>query len=238
MAVRKRIPWIAVCAVTAAVSLLAAYLISESVTAVAENAPVQRVHRIVIDAGHGGLDGGATSCTGRLESTYNLEIALRLNDLIRFLGYETVMVRTEDVSVYTSGNTIAEKKISDLKERVRITKETPNSILISIHQNNFPDDRYSGAEVLYADTQGSQELAENLLIDIKKALDPGSRRRCKKASGIYLMEHISCPGILIECGFLSNVQEEAKLRSPEYQKKLCCLIACGTAGFLSRDDMV
>ena len=97
---------------------------SEAVTVLAQKIPLERKHTIIIDAGHGGLDGGATSCCGNLESAFNLEIALKLNDLLHLLGYDTVMIRTADRSVYTQGETIAAKKVSDLKERVRIVNET------------------------------------------------------------------------------------------------------------------
>lgn len=192
----------------------------------AENVPVARTRCVVIDAGHGGMDGGATSCTGRLESTYNLEIALRLNDLMHFLGVDTKMIRTEDVSIHTGGTTIAAQKMSDLRERVRITNETPGAILISIHQNYFPQSQYRGAVMLYPLTQGSQQLAETLQQAFVSALDPGNKRLAKQVSGVYLMEHIQCPGVLIECGFLSNPEEEALLSDPGYQKKLCGVIAC------------
>ena len=112
---------------------------SKAVTAINQNTPPARIHCIVIDPGHGGIDGGATSCTGVLESNLNLEIALRLEDMMHFLGYETVMLRKEDISIYTEGNTIAAQKISDLKERVRIVNETEGAMLISIHQNHFSD---------------------------------------------------------------------------------------------------
>ena len=230
---RKEIHMLACYIAVSAAVLLIAHWGSRAVTVMAENAPVERKHRIIIDAGHGSVDGGATSCAGILESAYNLEIALRLNDLFHLLGMETVMVRTTDISVYTEGQTIAQKKISDLKERVRITSDTPNAILVSIHQNNFSDSRYSGAQVFYADTSGSRELAEALQRSFVSTLNPGSRRQIKKGEGIYLMEKISCPGVLIECGFLSNVREEALLRSPEYQKNLCCVIASTLSQSLS-----
>lgn len=205
--------------------LVAAQWGSRAATVIAENTPVARSHCIVIDAGHGGEDGGATSCTGRLESGYNLDIALRLNDLLHLLGYDTRMIRTADTAIYTKGETIAQKKVSDLKERVRIVEETQGSLLLSIHQNTFPDGRYSGAQVFYADTPGSRDLAEQLQTNLVTAVNPGSNRKCKKSDGVYLMEHISRPGVLIECGFLSNAEEEAKLRSATYQKRLCCVIA-------------
>lgn len=206
---------------------------NRAVTVIAERIPVEREHRIVIDAGHGGEDGGATSCTGRLESAYNLEISLRLNDLLHLLGYDTVMIRTTDTAVYTKGETIAQKKVSDLKERVRIVNETENALLLSIHQNNFPDGRYSGAQVFYAGTEGSEALAKQLQSVLVESLNPGSNRQAKKSDGVYLMEHIDCTGVLIECGFLSNAAEEAKLRSSEYQKKLCCVIAATVSSYLA-----
>lgn len=213
--------------------LAATVLGSRAVTTLAEARPIQRQHCIVIDAGHGGEDGGATSCTGILESRFNLEIGLRLNDLFHLLGYDTVMIRTTDTSVYTQGTTIAQKKVSDLKERVRIVNETENGLLVSIHQNIFADSQYSGAQVFYAATEGSEELAKQLQSTFTATLNPGSRRLCKKANGIYLMEHIDCAGILVECGFLSNPEEEAKLRTPEYQKNICCTIAATVSQFLS-----
>lgn len=194
---------------------------SRTATVMSESAPLTDRHCIVIDAGHGGVDGGATSCTGVLESQINLEIALRLNDLCHFLGMDTKMIRTTDISVYTEGQTISQKKMSDLKHRVRIINETPNATLISIHQNYFSDGRYSGAQVFYPKDEPSRQLAEALQ---QSFTITGSTRSAKPSQGVYLMEHIRCRGILVECGFLSNPQEEAKLRSDDYQKLLCCII--------------
>lgn len=218
---------------TVAAALLGAYSISRTATAMAELEATEQEKRIVIDAGHGLPDGGATSCTGRLEHIYNLEIAVRLQDLLRFLGFKAVLTRASEDSVYTEGKTVAAKKMSDLKERIRIAGETENSVLLSIHQNHFPDSQYHGAVVLYANTEGSKTLAQNMQSALNDALDPGSPRRCKRADGIYLMEHISCPGILIECGFLSNWEEEGKLRNPEYQKKLCCIIGAVASEYIA-----
>lgn len=206
---------------------------SRAVTTIAENSPIKRRTCIVIDPGHGGEDGGATSCTGALESSYNLSISLRLNDLMHLLGYETKMIRTTDTAVYTKGETIAQKKVSDLKERVRMVNETDHALLLSIHQNQFPEGKYSGAQMFYAGTQGSQELAERLQSAFVSTLNPGSKRKCKQSDGVYLMEHIGCTGVLIECGFLSNPAEEAKLRDETYQKKLCCVIAATVSEYLS-----
>lgn len=214
--------------------LTATYWGSEATSAIAQKIPMEREHTVIIDAGHGGVDGGATSCSGKLESAYNLEISLRLNDLMHLLGVHTKMVRTSDISVYTQGETIAEKKISDLKNRVKLVNETENALLVSIHQNTYPDSRYSGAQVFYAPKGEGQLLAEQLQTALVQTLNPGSNRRCKRSDGVYLMEHIEKTGVLIECGFLSNIEEEAKLRSDAYQKNLCCVIAATVCNFLDR----
>lgn len=206
---------------------------NRAVTVMAESQPIERQCCIIIDPGHGGVDGGATSCTGKLESYFNLEIALRLRDLFHLLGYDTKMIRTTDTSIYTKGETIAQKKVSDLRERVRIVNGTENALLLSIHQNNFTDSRYNGAQVFFSREEGSEALAKQLQSAFVSTLNPGSRRQCKLSSGVYLMEHIDCPGVLIECGFLSNPTEEARLRSPEYQRALCCVVAATVSTFLS-----
>lgn len=230
---KEKLPLSALYCLTIGGLLLAVLWGSKAITVISESMPMERQHCIIIDAGHGGEDGGATSCTGKLESSFNLEISLRLNDLLHLLGYETAMIRTTDVSVYTKGETIAQKKVSDLKERVRIANDTDNAILLSIHQNTFPDGRYSGAQVFYAPNAHSAELAKVLQDCFTSSINPGSHRRSKKAEGIYLMEHISCTGVLIESGFLSNPEEEARLRSADYQKKICCVIASSVTTFLS-----
>lgn len=208
-------------------SLVVALVIagSQAVTAMAENQPIRRSNVIVIDAGHGGEDGGATSCSGVLESQLNLQIALRLDALMHLLGYETKMIRTGDISVYTEGNTIAAKKVSDLRNRVKMVNETENALLVSIHQNIFADSRYSGAQVFYNAVDGAKELAQALQTAFVATINPESNRKIKPSDGVYLMEHIQKPGILVECGFLSCPEEEAKLRTGEYQNQICCVIA-------------
>lgn len=206
------------------IAILVISLGDRVVYVIADAMPVPVEHVIVIDAGHGGEDGGATSCTGKLESELNLEIALRLDSLCHLLGMHTTMIRTTDVSVYTEGSTLAAKKASDLRNRVRIVNAIPDAILISIHQNTFSDNRYSGAQVFFADTPGSKELAAKMQKGFA-SVDTLSRRKEKQASGVYLMQNIEKTGVLVECGFLSNQAEEAKLRNTDYQKKLCSIIA-------------
>lgn len=234
MKIRKLFPDVLFYILIISIFIAVTYLASETTSVIAQLIPLEREHTIIIDAGHGGVDGGATSCTGVLESQFNLEISLRLNDLLRLLGYNTVMVRTTDISVYTEGETIAAKKVSDLKQRVALVNETENAVLVSIHQNTFSDSQYSGAQVFYAPKGNSQVLAKELQAALIHTLNPGSNRSEKQANGIYLMEHINCTGILVECGFLSNPEEEAKLRSEEYQKKLCAVIASTVSSYAAK----
>ena len=205
---------------------------SKVISVISENTSVEIRRTVVIDAGHGGVDGGATSCTGVLESQINLEIAQKLNDLFNLLGINTVMIRNTDCSVYKEGKTISQKKISDLKERVRIVNSYENCILISIHQNLFAEEKYSGAQVFYARTTGSQKLAKSIQSSFIKTINPNSHRQEKQADSIYLMQHIQCPGVLVECGFISNPQEESLLRDKSYQQKICSVIACSVSNFI------
>lgn len=180
---------------------------------------------IILDAGHGGEDGGAVSCTGAEEAQINLQITLRLNDLLHLLGCDTKMLRSTDSDLHTEGSTISQRKNSDLRQRVKQINETSPGILVSIHQNHFTDSRYSGAQVFWAKTEHSKYIAEQLQQAFVSTVNPGSKRSAKQAEGIYIMEHVQCPAVLIECGFLSNHREEALLRSDGYQKKLACVIA-------------
>lgn len=206
---------------------------NKAATVIAQHQPIIKNTCIVLDAGHGGLDGGAISCTGKAESGYNLEIALRLNDLFQFLGYKTKMIREKDESIHKKGETISQKKISDLKERVRIVNNTEGALLLSIHQNSFPDEKYSGAQIFYGNTEASKVLAKQLQKGFISTLNPGSRRKEKESKGIYLIDHTTCTRVLIECGFLSNYEEEAKLRSTIYQKEICAVIAASVSTYLS-----
>lgn len=230
---RWQIPLVCVYSIILFSFLFAAIGGSRAVTAIAENSLLADRVCIVIDAGHGGVDGGATSCTGVLESKLNLEIALRLEDLLHLMGYNTLMIRTTDKSVYISGETIAAKKVSDLKERVRIVNNTDNALLVSIHQNHFTDSRYSGAQVFYGSGTDGKQLAVLMQTMFKDAVDPLNNRQAKPTEGVYLMDKIQCPGVLVECGFLSNPVEEAKLRSDGYQKAICCVIAAAIAQFVA-----
>ena len=223
--------WVWFYFLTIAAVLLAAQWGSRAVTVIAENTPVEREHRIVIDAGHGGEDGGATSCTGIVESTYNLSISTRLNDLFHLLGYETRMIRTTDTSVYTKGETIAQKKVSDLKERVRMVNETEKALLLSIHQNSLPSSPVThGAQVFWNQQEGAEELAEVIQTALNSTVNVGNEKHTKRIpSTVYLMKHVTVPAVLVECGFLTNREETTLLQDETYQRGLAVSI---TAGYL------
>lgn len=205
---------------------------SSAVSTYYENQRIKNITTIVIDPGHGGIDGGATSYSGILESQINLEISLRLDDLLHLLGINTVMIRKTDESIYTTGATISQKKISDLRERVRIVSSVENAVLISIHQNYFSDSRYCGPQIFYKNGQGSKTFAKELQNNLNKYLAPNSNRNIKLASGIYLLDKINCDSVLIECGFISNPSDDAKLNDEGYQKNLCVVIATTCSGFI------
>lgn len=192
---------------------------------------------IVLDPGHGGEDGGAVSSGGLRESDLNLEIGLRARDLLRFLGFSVLMTRETDVSIYdASASSVSEKKVSDLKNRVRLVSELPNAVLISIHQNMFPEARYYGAQVFYARTAGSRTLAEGIQALCCTRLDSSNHRKAKEAESVYLLKQIDCPGVLVECGFLSNPEEERKLQTASYQKKLAAVLAAALSEYLSESS--
>lgn len=193
---------------------------------------------VVLDPGHGGEDGGAVGLTGTRESDINLAISLRLEQVLTLCGIKTAMTRADDCAVYIEGKTISEKKASDLKQRVEQINTTWNPVLVSIHQNHFSDSKYDGAQVFYAQTYGSQQWAAFTQELLRKTLDPENKRKSKAASSVYLMEHIRCPGILVECGFLSNRAEEEKLCTDSYQLKIACAIGAAVAGFLEEGSSI
>ena len=207
-----------------ALILLSAAALRHTVETVSAGQVMMDTVRIVIDAGHGGMDSGTTSVSGMPEKTVNLQIARRLEKLLLLLGRKPVMTRTGEGSIHTEGETIREQKRSDLRNRLAIIHARENSLLVSIHQNHFPDPRYTGPQVFAAGDETSRLFAQVLQRRLNTAL--GTTREWKVSSGVYLMEHLTCPGVLVECGFLSNPGEDQKLQTPEYQKALCCILAC------------
>ena len=185
---------------------------------------------IVIDAGHGGEDGGAVAADGTVESGINLAIAQDLDALLRFLGCETRMTRTEDAAIYSDGaRTLREKKASDLKNRVALVNETPNAVLLSIHQNSLPSSPVThGAQAFRNREPEAEALAQTMQDTLNTVVNTHRAKEPKQISdSIYLMNHVTAPAVLVECGFLSNEEETARLRQGAYQTKLAAAIAAG-----------
>ena len=177
---------------------------------------------VIIDAGHGGEDGGAVSVSGVPESGINLSIALKLDALLGLYGVQSKLLRSTDISLHdSSASTLRQKKVSDLHNRVSLIEGTPNATLISIHQNTYTNAKYHGAQVFYTNGDLSLPLAKLTQESLKAVLDPTNTRvPAQIPDTVYLMKHISCRAILVECGFLSNPEEDKILQSPAYQAKI------------------
>ena len=181
---------------------------------------------VVIDAGHGGIDGGAVA-NDIIEKDINLAIAQKLDAMLRMGGFDTVMVRNEDISIHDdSADTVHEKKVSDLYNRLKLAQSTPNDIFVSIHQNKFPQSRYYGAQVFYGPkNEESSALAQTIQQNIASYLQPENERETKRATNdLFILYNVECPAVLVECGFLSNANEAALLATEEYQDQLAFII--------------
>lgn len=209
----------------------ARYNLAAMAAAAAEDAAA-----VIVDAGHGGEDGGASTADGVPESQLNLAIALRLEQVLALCGCPVEMIRRTDTAVYSEGaESFSEKKTSDLKNRVAKVNAAPRAILISIHQNHFTQSQYAGAQVFYAASEGSRDLAEITQGALRQALDPENTREIKPGDAIYLLEQIRCPGVLVECGFLSNAAEAKQLQTPTYQTKIACAVAGAAIRYLESE---
>ncbi|MBR2463811.1 MAG: N-acetylmuramoyl-L-alanine amidase [Clostridia bacterium] len=190
------------------------------------NAVAREERVIVIDAGHGGIDGGATGANGVTEKDLNLAVASKLAALFRMAGYTVVETRTTDVSLADADAKKGHVKQSDLTNRLKISNQYPQSILISIHMNTYPGVACSGLQVWYSQNNDlSAELANAVQGGVKSVLQPQNNRKTKVAiTSIYLLRHAENPAILIECGFISNLEECERLATPSYQKELALAI--------------
>lgn len=190
--------------------------------------------QIVIDAGHGGEDGGAEGLYNLVEKNINLSIALKLRDMLALSGFDVIMTRTEDVSIYDdSANTTREKKRSDILKRLEIANSNPNAMMVSVHQNKFEQSKYSGAQMFYGlENELSQPLADCLQKRFVANIQPDNARQIKPiTSSVYLIHKAKIPAVLAECGFLSNPDEAAKLSTEEYQSQVAFTLYCGILEF-------
>ncbi len=193
---------------------------------------------IIIDAGHGGEDSGAVGVSGVLEKDLNLEYAMEVGKLLEEKGYVIVYTRTDDRLLYKEEENIyGIRKISDLKNRAKVAEEYPSSLFISIHMNSFGAAKYSGLQVYYSEKdQTSQQIANSIQNKVKDSLQPENNRVIKKGEGMYLLENVSNPAVLIECGFLTNEDECKKLSEKEYKNQLCFSIVCGIIEYMEKTN--
>ena len=194
-------------------------------------------HRtIIIDAGHGGEDGGAVGVDGIIEKDINLAISLKLRDFLEASGYDVIMVRDKDEAIYDDDSkSLREKKRSDLKNRVELmnSSKKDDAVLVSVHQNKFPKAKYFGTQIFYSvNNPKSQELATSVKESVVGLIQPENTRELKAADKrVYLLHHAQIPAITVECGFLSNEKEAKKLITDEYQKQMAFSIYCGLTNY-------
>lgn len=198
----------------------------------ANNEPGEKV--IILDAGHGGEDSGAVGAGGVLEKNLNLEIANAIRLALEEKGFTVIMTRTEDKMLYSEEENVkGMRKLSDLKNRVKIAENYPNALFISIHMNSFGASKYSGLQVYYSeDDNGSMALANSIQSSVKDKLQPDNNRVTKCGKELYLLERSPVTTVLVECGFLSNAEECKKLSEKEYQNQLSFAIVCGIIEYI------
>lgn len=210
------------------------YLTQPIITASLEK-DINTKSTIIIDAGHGGLDGGAVGVNDAIEKDINLSIAKNLKDMLLINGFNVVMTREDDISLNDENLTkVSDMKTSDLKNRMKLFEEYPNSPVILIHQNHFTEEKYSGAQMFYGHLNDESEiLAHNLQTSICSFLQPENNRQIKEStSSVYLLHNSSNPIVLAECGFLSNYNEAELLVTTEYQQKIAFAIFAGIVNYL------
>lgn len=186
----------------------------------------QQQKTILLDPGHGGMDGGASSKTGLLEKDINLKIGLKTKELLEREGYKILMTREEDKWLCTEGGTIRKRKLEDLENRYKFKKESGCDMFISIHLNAFPQTKYYGAQVWYGENESSKIMGRLLQKTFRESLDNNNDRIEKPARNSYkiLRDNGEIPAVLAECGFLSNPEEAAKLNDEAYQEMIAEVI--------------
>jgi N-acetylmuramoyl-L-alanine amidase len=221
----------AVCAVAGGV-----YMAQRAVRR-ANTLPSQPPPLILVDAGHGGEDGGAVGLEGIIEKELNLPIALKLEAFLRAMGYETLLTRDTDASIHDAqASTLRERKTSDIHNRFHMMESLrPTDLFVSIHQNKFPQSGPHGTQVFYSSNHPqSRMLALAVQQNVVALLQPENERKVKPSGEeIYLLYHAEIPAVLVECGFISNPDDAAKLIKEEYQNQMAFAIACGILEYCS-----
>lgn len=190
---------------------------------------------VVIDAGHGGIDPGKVGCNGVQEKEINLSIAKKLEQLLKQNDIAVVMTRCEDKDL--ASEKAENRKNEDLRERVRKMEEVQPVLAVSIHQNSYPEEEVSGAQVFYyAESEQGKRLGKILQECLKKELNDGNHRAAKASKEYYLLKRSSVPTVIVECGFLSNEKEAALLAQEEYQEKIAFSLLLGIMEYINTID--
>lgn len=191
-------------------------------------------HTLIIDAGHGGIDGGAIGADGTKESEINLAVARRLRAVAEFYGCDNCMVRTDDS---TKCDTEEYSERRDLECRANIAAQNRNPVYLSIHQNYYPTGQPNGVQVIYSAVDRSADFAELTQLNMTVNLAPECRRVAEPArDNIYLFSKLSCPAILVECGFMSNFSDMEKLKDSGYQTKIASVLLGSYLQFISEEQ--
>lgn len=203
-------------------------------TQLASSTPISN-HTIILDAGHGNPDGGATGEDGSIESDLNLSLVLKLQTLLESSNCAVVLTRSDENGIYEAdSNTIREKKISDMKNRVNIANNSNAEMLVSIHMNKLEQTQYSGWQTFYKNQdENSKKIAETIQLSLNNFLKKENSRTIKSISGIYLTKNVDIPLVLVECGFLSNPEENKLLQTDSYQNELAWSIYIGIMDYLN-----
>ncbi len=191
---------------------------------------------VIIDAGHGGEDGGAIGVNGCFEKDINLSIAQKLREQLTSMGIKSVLTRNEDILLYDrNAEYQGHKKMLDMIARKKIVEGYPNAIFISIHQNKYPVAKYNGFQIYYSqNNSNSKHLSDKIENTVRSLLQVQNNRHSKPSGGnIYMLDKINCPAVLLECGFLSNPEECELLSSESYQKELSLVICSALIEYLS-----
>lgn len=211
-------------------SVLYIYQVNRAIPVTGAAVPKKQV---VIDPGHGGEDGGAQA-NSLIEKEVNLDISRSLEQMLKASGFEVIMTRTDDVSIYdTDKKSLRNKKRSDILNRLAIANDNPEAVMVSIHQNKFSQSKYWGAQMFYGkENEWSKELAQSIQTSFVALLQPDNKREIKPiTSDVYLIKHAKTPAVLAECGFLSNPDEAKKLKDENYKRKVAFTLYKGILDF-------
>ena len=184
---------------------------------------------VVLDVGHGGNDPGKVA-GDVLEKDINLQISIKVKEELEKQGIAVIMTRCEDVGLYSEED--ANKKQADMKNRCELINSSNANIMVSIHQNSYSDMSVKGAQVFYY--EGSKEgksIAENIQESIKNTVDSNNTREAKANDSYYIIKNISIPGVIVECGFLTNIEEKMKLMDEKYQEDMAKAIVSGIVAY-------